>query len=269
MHFTDLIHAVILGVVEGATEFLPISSTGHLILVGHWIGFVGSRAESFEVFIQLGAILAVVWEKRRAIAAVFTRWQSDVKERRLVVNLAIAFLPAAIVGFLAHDWIKAHLFSPLTVAWALIVGGVIMLLIERAKPRVRVEEMYAMGPRTALAIGLAQVLSLFPGVSRSGATIMGGVGVGLSRKAATEFSFFLAIPVMLAATMFDLLGGAATMTGGEIAMFAVGLVTAFLSALVVVKALLWFVARRSFVSFAWYRIGAGIVALYVFGGLPG
>src|SRR5262245_15780742 len=184
----DLLRAIVLGIVEGVTEFLPVSSTGHLILAGHWLNFEGEQAKTFEVFIQLGAILAVMWEYRRTLIAVVVRLPSDRNARRFAINLMVAFLPAAIVGLLAHDWIKEHLFTPITVAWALIVGGVGILLVERFRPGVRVERVDEIQPATALSIGLAQVLSLFPGVSRSGATIMGGLVVGLSRPAATEFS---------------------------------------------------------------------------------
>lgn len=257
----SLLHAILLGLVEGITEFLPISSTGHLIVVGEWLGFVGERAKVFEVFIQLGAILAVLWHYRSTFAAVAVRWPRDPAARAFVLNLVLAFLPAAIVGLLAHDWIKAELFSPRTVAYALVAGGVAILAVERWRPPPRVEDAQTVAPLTALGIGLAQVLALFPGVSRSGATIMGGIGLGLSRPAATEFSFFLAVPVMIAATLFDLLGSLSLLSVRDVPVFAVGLAVAFVSALVVIRAFLAFVSRRSFAAFAWYRIAFGVLLL--------
>ena len=253
--------AAILGVVEGATEFLPVSSTGHLILVGDWLNFTGMTAETFEIFIQLGAILAVVWFYRAALLNVVKHWLDNPVERRFLWNLFIAFLPAAIVGLAVHDWLKQHLFNPLTVAAALVVGGLVILLIEWWSPRARIDSVADIGPETALKIGLAQVLSLFPGVSRSGATIMGALSVGVSRVAATEFSFFLAIPVMFAATLFDLFKSRHFVHANDIGIFAVGFVVAFLSALLVVKWLIHFVAHHDFKGFAWYRIAFGLLVL--------
>ncbi len=253
--------AALLGLVEGATEFIPVSSTGHLILVGDWLHFTGMTAETFEIFIQLGAILAVVWYYRSTLMNVVRHWIDDPAERHFLWNLFIAFLPAAIVGFLLHDWIKAHLFNPLTVAAALVVGGVVILAIERWRPRSRIETVAEMPYRTALQIGLAQILALFPGVSRSGATIMGGMTVGVGRVAATEFSFFLAIPVMFAATLYDLYKSRHFLHAGDVGVFGVGFVVAFFSALVVVKALIRFVAHHDFKGFAWYRIGFGLLVL--------
>jgi undecaprenyl-diphosphatase len=271
MHFVEILRALVLGVVEGVTEFLPVSSTGHLILAARYLDFERDSAKTFEVFIQLGAILAVVWEYRRTLFHMVLRWQREPDSRHLLVSLVVASLPAAILGVIFHGWIKEHLFSPVTVAWALIVGGVAILAIERfLHPQVRVRRVEDMDPRTAFAIGLAQVLALFPGVSRSGATIMGGLVVGLSRSAATEFSFFLAIPVMLAATLLDLSGSASTLTRSDAGLFAVGFLAAFISALVVVRLFLRFVARRSFEVFAWYRIGVGVLVLLYLGGMrPG
>jgi undecaprenyl-diphosphatase len=225
----DLLRALILGVVEGVTEFIPVSSTGHLILVGHWLGFVGERAEVFEIVIQLGAILAVVWLYRDTFLRAALAWPRDRSARRLLTNLGIAFLPAAIVGFLAHRWITANLFNPISVALALIAGGIAILVVERFAGAPRVLTVDELPPRTALGIGLAQVLSLFPGVSRSGATIMGGLSLGLSRPAATEFSFFLAVPVMLAATGFDLVSNLSILSARDLPLFTVGLVTCLTS----------------------------------------
>ncbi|MBA3317475.1 MAG: undecaprenyl-diphosphate phosphatase [Gemmatimonadales bacterium] len=255
------LQAVILGLVEGATEFIPVSSTGHLIVVSEWLGRVDERAKTFGIFIQLGAILAIVWLYRARLTRTILATRHDPKSRRLLSNLAIAFLPAAIIGFLAHDWIKAYLFNTEVVAGALVVGGVLILIIERWRPLVRVEDVGDMAPPTALGIGLAQVLSLVPGTSRSGATIMGGYAIGLSRTAATEFSFFLAIPVMFAATCYDLLKSWGDLSGADAPFFAVGFLVAFVSALVVVKGFLSYVSHHSFAVFAWYRIAFGVLLL--------
>jgi undecaprenyl-diphosphatase len=256
-----LLKAAVLGLVEGATEFIPVSSTGHLIVVGKWLGLVDERAKTFEIFIQLGAILAIVWLYRVRLGRTVLAARQDPRSQRFIGNLLIAFVPAALVGFLAHDWIKGHLFNPTVVAAALVVGGVVILLIERWTPVPKVHDVNDVPPRTAFGIGLAQVLSLIPGTSRSGATIMGGYALGLSRVAATEFSFFLAIPVMLAATMYDLLKSWSALTPADAPMFAVGFVVSFLTAVVVVRAFLAYVSGHSFGAFAWYRIVFGIVLL--------
>jgi undecaprenyl-diphosphatase len=253
--------AALLGLVEGATEFIPVSSTGHLILASDWLGLVDERAKTFDIFIQLGAILAIVWIYRVRLA----RWVGDARtdpgSRRFLLNVILAFLPAAIVGFLAHEWIKSRLFNPDVVAVALIAGGVVILLIERWPPKSRVHDVAGIPPRLALGIGMAQVLSLIPGTSRSGATIMGGYALGLSRTAATEFSFFLAIPTMLAATTYDLLKSWSVLGVTDIPMFAVGFIVSFVSAVVVVKAFLTYVSNHTFRVFAWYRIALGVVLL--------
>jgi undecaprenyl-diphosphatase len=256
-----LLTAVVLGLIEGVTEFIPVSSTGHLILASHWLGETGDTAKTFDIFIQLGAILAVVWLYRARLSHTVLAAAREPASRRLLANLAIAFLPAAIVGFLAHDAIKARLFTPTVVALALIVGGLVILLIERLHPAERVGEVGDIAPATALGIGLAQVLSLIPGTSRSGATIMGGYGLGLSRRAATEFSFFLSIPVMVAATLYDLLKSRGALSAADAPAFAVGFLTAFISALIVIKAFLRFVSQHSFAAFAWYRIVFGVILL--------
>jgi undecaprenyl-diphosphatase len=247
--------------VEGATEFIPVSSTGHLIVVGEWLGQVGERAKSFDIFIQLGAILAIVWLYRARLADAVLAARTDPKSRRFLLNLVIAFLPAALVGFLVHDWLKEHLFRTEVVAAALVVGGILILLIERWRPRVRHRDVMDLAPHTALGIGIAQVLSLVPGTSRSGATIMGGYALGLSRTAATEFSFFLAIPVMFAATTYDLFRSLGTLSGADVPFFAVGFVVSFLSAVAIVKVFLAYVSNHSFTAFAWYRIVFGILLL--------
>jgi undecaprenyl-diphosphatase len=257
----SLLAAVVLGLVEGATEFIPVSSTGHLIVASAWLGRTDEAAKTFDIFIQLGAILAIVWLYRVRLTRALLAARQDPPSRQLLVNLVIAFLPAAIVGFLLHDWIKEHLFRVPVVAAALVLGGLAILLIERWRPRERVAEVEHVPPGTALGIGLAQVLSLVPGTSRSGATILGGYALGLSRRAAIEFSFFLAIPVMFAATLYDLLKSLGSLTAADAPAFAVGFVVAFLSALVVVQGFLRYVSRHSFTAFAWYRIVFGVLLL--------
>ena len=256
-----LLTAALLGLIEGVTEFIPVSSTGHLILASHWLGQTGEAAKTFDIFIQLGAILAIVWLYRQRLTHAVLAARSDPASRRFLLNLLIAFLPAAIVGFLAHDWIKQRLFTPTVVASALVVGGLVILLIERLHPRERVPEVTDVPPSTALGIGLAQVLSLVPGTSRSGATIMGGYTLGLSRRAATEFSFFLSIPVMVAATCYDLLKSRDALSLADAPAFAVGFLVAFVSAVIVVKAFLGYVSHHSFAAFAWYRIALGVLLL--------
>jgi undecaprenyl-diphosphatase len=258
-----VVKAVVLGIVEGLTEFLPVSSTGHLIIAGDALDFNDERAKTFEVFIQLGAILAVAWLYRTRLLRVVHHFGRP-EERRFVLNLLIAFLPAAITGFLFHGYIKEYLFKPVTVAVALIVGGAVILLIERFPRPIRVADVDAMGPADALKVGIAQTLSLVPGVSRAGATIMGGLLSGLSRTAATEFSFFLAIPTMLAATMYDLAKNYKTLVPGDTLLFAVGFITAFVSAVIVVKLFIAYVSRHDFTPFAIYRIGFGFLVLWYF-----
>ena len=257
--------AVILGLVEGATEFVPVSSTGHLIVVSEWLGRVDDRAKTFDIFIQLGAILAIVWIYRVRLLAIARAARHDPANRRFLLNLAIAFLPAAVVGLLFHDWIKERLFNTPVVGAALIVGGLVMLAVERWGPRTRYDEATDAPQTTALGIGIAQVLSLIPGTSRSAATIMGGYALGLSRKAATEFSFFLAIPVMVAATGYDLLTSAESLSRADVGFFATGFLVAFVAALIVVKAFLSYVSRHSFTPFAWYRIIFGAALLWFAG----
>src|SRR5213082_462393 len=262
-----ILAAIILGLVEGVTEFVPVSSTGHLILAGHALGFVGPRAAAFEIIIQLGAILAVVWLYRRLLFRVVRDGVAVAESRRLIVALFIAFLPAAIVGLLTHHWITAHLFTPPVVIAALILGGVAILAIEHWRPAPRIETVPQIDYRTALWIGIAQVCSLIPGVSRSGATIMGALLAGVGRPAAAEFSFLLAIPVMFAATGLDLWENRHLLSGSDGLIFAIGFVVAFASALVVVRWLVRFVSHRSFDVFAWYRIvfGLALVAALVTG----
>ena len=260
---TNIFKAAILGVVEGITEFLPISSTGHLILAGDILGFTGDTAKTFEVFIQLGAILAVVWLYRKKVSSTIKSIGAE-KTNRFLLNLLIAFLPAAFIGLITHSFIKHHLFNPVTVAIALIVGGIAIFVIERVVKKSVILDMDDVYFKQALGIGLAQTLSLFPGVSRAGATIMGAMCFGLERKVATEFSFFLAIPTMFAATSYDLLKNLHYLTIDDLPIFVVGFFVSFFSALFVIKAFLGFVTRHTFDSFAIYRIIFGAVILFYY-----
>ncbi|OAJ69985.1 undecaprenyl-diphosphatase [Methylobacillus sp. MM3] len=263
MDILILIKAFILGVVEGATEFLPISSTGHLIIVGDLLQFNSERDKVFKIVIQLGAILAICWEYRARLGHVVAN-VGEPASKRLFVNIALAFLPAAILGVLFHDIIKTYLFTPLTVSMALILGGFAILLIEKYKPEFDTATVDDMDWKHALKIGLAQSMALFPGVSRAGATILGGVVFGLSRKAAAEFSFFLAIPIMFAATGYDLFKNWELLHANDIPVFAVGFITAFFSALLMVRGLLKYVSNHDFRIFAWYRIVFGLIVLAYF-----
>jgi len=256
-----LLKGFFLGIVEGITEFIPVSSTGHLILAGDLVGFDDQKAKVFEVFIQLGAILSVVWIYREKILSVLKGLSGRKEDRRLAANVMIAFLPAAFLGLLTHKAIKAYLFNPITVAGALIVGGLAILFIEKMDHSSHVKEVEGITLKQALATGFAQCLALFPGVSRSGATIMGGLLIGFDRKVAVEFSFFLAIPTMFAATGYDLLKNLPALSAADIPLFAVGFITAFFSSLVVVRAFLGFVSRHDFSGFAYYRIVFGLIVL--------
>ena len=258
------VKAVLLGLVEGLTEFLPISSTGHLIVAGDWLQFTRGNAKSFEVFIQLGAILAVCWIYRARLTATVREFGQTATANRFGLNIAVAFLPAACVGFLAHDFIKSALFKPVVVAWALIIGGLVILLIERRVRATPVASIEAIAPMQAFKIGLAQVAALIPGVSRSGATIMGGMLSGLNRQTATEFSFFLAIPVMFAATCYDLAKEWRHLGRADLGLFVLGFVTAFFSALLAIRVLLRFVSQHSFAVFAYYRIAFGLLLLWFY-----
>ena len=261
MDLVLLFKALILGIVEGVTEFLPISSTGHLILAGDLLDFNNEKGKVFTIVIQLGAILAVCWEYRAKIIDVVTGIGSDKAANRFVLNLFIAFLPAAILGLLFIKTIKYYLFHPLPVAMALIIGGVLILWAERRDHVVDVEQVDDMDWKHALKIGLAQCLALIPGTSRSGATIIGGLLFGLSRKAAAEFSFFLAIPIMFAATFYDVYRHHEILEFNDLGMFAVGFVAAFFSALLAVRGLMRFISNHDFTVFAWYRIAFGIIIL--------
>ncbi|OGS24682.1 MAG: undecaprenyl-diphosphatase [Elusimicrobia bacterium RIFOXYB2_FULL_48_7] len=264
MPIRDIITAVVMGVVEGLTEFLPISSTGHLIITGELLSFNGEMAKLFDVFIQLGAILAVVWIYRSKLFRLAATMVSDRPARDFLLKIGIAFLPAAGIGFFAHKFIKQYLFGPVTVAGALIAGGVIMLFIESRRHKDKINEMEDITFTIALIVGFAQVLALFPGVSRAGATIMGGLLAGMSRKASTEFSFLLAIPVMFAATLFDLAKNYSLLTLHDTGILAIGFVTAFFSALLAIRWLIKFVSSHDFKLLAYYRIIIGCVVFSVF-----
>ncbi|TMH37417.1 MAG: undecaprenyl-diphosphate phosphatase [Betaproteobacteria bacterium] len=261
----NLFSAAILGVVEGLTEFLPVSSTGHLIVAGSLLGYTGERAKLFEIVIQAGAILAVCWEYRVKLLAVARGLFTDASAQRFVLNLFVAFLPAAILGLALGSAIKAHLFAPVPVASAFVIGAFIILWVERLQKRnataKRIENIDDIRWPDALKIGLAQSLALIPGTSRSGATIIGGMLFGLSRVAATEFSFFLAIPTLLAATGYEFVKNRALLVGSDLSMIGVGFIVAFVSAFLVVRWLLRYVAHHDFVPFAWYRIAFGVVIL--------
>ena len=289
--------AVILGLVEGLTEFLPVSSTGHLILVSHYFGFTGEAAASIEISIQLGAVLAIVayeraklisfishalqeqaafrtlirahrttgrWPTWREWGTIFTRSMEKHRSLWFLIGLLVAFCPAAVVGLLTHHWIKAHLFTPQTVGGALIIGGLVILAVEARPMRTRIVRLDHVGVLTALSIGVAQCLSLIPGVSRSGATIVGGMLVGLDRKIATEFSFFLALPTLIAATIYQIIQARGLLTMADAAALALGLLVAFLVAWAVIAALLTFLKRHTLRVFGYYRILIGIAVLLVF-----
>ena len=268
MNQPTLLTALVLGIVEGLTEFLPVSSTGHLIVSGSLLGYTGDQAKVFEIVIQAGAILAVCWEYRARIASTFSGLLSDPKAQRFTLNLAIAFTPLAALGLLLYKTIKSILSNPVPVALAFIVGGVIILFAERWY-KSRMEKQHApmidsvddLTPMDALKLGLAQCAALIPGTSRSGATIIGGLFFGLSRKCATEFSFFLAIPTLIAATFYSLWKERALLSSADIPMFGVGFVAAFLSAFLCVRWLLRYIGSHDFTPFAWYRIVFGLMVL--------
>jgi undecaprenyl-diphosphatase len=261
-----LFKAAIMGIVEGLTEFLPVSSTGHLILAGSLIGFTDETIKSaklFEIVIQAGAIVAVVmvyWQRvREAVAGAIS---GDSKQRRFLLNVFIGFLPAAVLGVLFNKAIKAHLFTPAVVATTFILGAFVILWAERRPAStVRINSVDELKPLDALKVGLAQSLALVPGTSRSGATIIGGMLFGLSRKAATDFSFFLAIPVLIGASVYSLWKERANLSAADMPVLIVGTFVSFIVAWVVVRWLLRYIATHSFVPFAWYRIAFGIVVL--------
>lgn len=278
--------AIILGIVEGLTEYLPISSTGHLILVGHWLGFTGETAASVDIAIQFGAILAVIVYERDKLASFLSRaateqvsfrslcgqgsWRAAVtqsmaehKNLWFLIGLFVAFLPAAVVGLLSHHWIETNLFNPRTVAIASIVGGLIIMAVETMQKEARVTQLEQIGVKTAWWVGVAQCVALIPGTSRSGATIIGALLAGMDRKTATEYSFFLALPTLLAATGYKLAKSAALFSTQDLLALGLGLIVAFLVAWAVIAGFLNFVKRHSLFVFAYYRIAMGLVVLWL------
>ena len=265
MDWLLLLKAAIMGVVEGLTEFLPVSSTGHLILAGDLLDFNDERGKLFEIVIQTGAILAVCWEYRARIGHVVTTAHRDPQARRFVMNVAIAFLPLALLGLTFGKEIKATLFKPVPVALAFIIGGFLILWVERHHkkhpPAVRFESVDDMSIVDALKVGVAQAAALIPGTSRSGATIIGAMAFGLPRRVATEFSFFLAIPTLMLATVYSLIKERDILTLADLPMFTLGSISAFISAFMCVRWLLRYISTHDFTVFAWYRIVFGLVVL--------
>ena len=264
MDVTLALKALIMGIVEGLTEFLPISSTGHLILTASLLDFTGEKVKVFEIAIQAGAMLAVCWEYRVRIASVLTGLFSDPKAQRFALNVIIAFTPAAVLGFLFNKAITAKLFSPVPVALAFIVGGFVILWVEKRNktaPKARVESVDDMTALDALKVGIAQSFALIPGTSRSGATIIGGMLFGLSRKAATEFSFFLAIPTLFGATIYSVYKQRDLLSAVDLPWFGVGAAASFVSAFLCVRWLLRYISSHDFTIFAWYRIVFGIIVI--------
>ena len=256
-----MISALLLGIVEGITEFLPISSTGHLILFADLLHFHPASEKVFEVVIQLGAILAVCLVFSKRVTDVVLHLHDRASTRRFVGLMLLAFAPSVVIGLAAHDFIKEHLFSPLVVAVMLVAGGVAILLIERIKPVPTIHSVDDMKPKHALMVGFCQVLAMIPGTSRSGATMLGSLMMGIDRKAAAEFSFLLAIPTMAAATVLDLYKEMHSMTSQDATLIAIGFISAFISAYIAVRWLLTFLTNHTFVVFAWYRIVFGAIML--------
>ena len=253
--------AVILGLVEGLTEFIPVSSTGHLLLTGELLGLDDPKWDTFIVLIQLGAILAVVALYFQRLWSIFLRLPSDPAARRFAYTVLLAFFPSAVVGFLLHDFIKARLFDATVVCVSLIVGGVVLLLLERFAPKPREHDAFGFSLRTAFGVGVFQCLSIIPGVSRSGATIFGGLMLGVEKRAAAEFSFFLAIPTMVGAFALDFWESRDLLAPAFMPVIGVGFVVSFISGLIVVRTMLDFVSRHGFAPFAWWRIVVGTAGL--------
>lgn len=266
----DWLIAIIMGLVEGLTEFIPVSSTGHLLLLGHFLEFE-SKGKTFEIVIQLGALLAIISVYFKRIWYLATRWHTDPQARRFVIGLLVAFLPAVVIGFAAYDFIKTVLFeTPTVICVALIIGGVLLLLLDRRRTVPIHTDPDRFPMKTYFLIGLAQCVAMIPGVSRSGATIAGGLLLGTDKRSAAEFSFFLALPTMGSAVFFDLFRSRNDLNFDDIGLIAIGFVTAFISGLLVVRFLLDFISRNGFAPFAWWRIivgVAGLVALALTGGL--
>ena len=266
MELLTLLKVLIMGIVEGLTEFLPVSSTGHLIVFGSVMRFadsVGGKdvADTFEIFIQLGAVLAVIVYFARDLAGLLGRALSETPARNLLLNILAAFVPAAVLGLLFGKLIKSYLFNPVTVALALIFGGIVILWIEGRVRKARTHALEAIKLPQALTVGVAQVAALMPGVSRSAATILGGLWAGLDRATALKFSFYLSIPTLAAATLYDILSHREMLTSATLPVFALGLATTFVVSLLVIRFFLAYVATHDLRPFAWYRIGAGVVVL--------
>jgi undecaprenyl-diphosphatase len=261
MNLDTFIGAVLLGIIEGATEYLPVSSTGHLIIFVDLLGFTGPPGKVFEVFIQLGAVLAVCLLYWRKILDVVLGLRRQPREQHFAMAVILAFLPAAVIGVILHDFIKDVLFSPLVVAIALIVGGIAIILIEKYKPEPKVYSIDRFGFKLALQIGFIQCVAMIPGVSRSAATILGAMLLGVDRRTATEFSFFLAMPTLLGAAVYDLYKNRAGITDEGGLALAVGFIVAFITALLVVRWLVAFISRHNFTPFAWYRMALGVFML--------
>ncbi len=261
MDIITLLQAAFLGLVEGLTEFIPVSSTGHLILLIDIMGFKGPPGKTFEIIIQLGAIFAICWLYRHKLIGLLLGLPKDKSAQKFTINVCLAFFPAAVIGVILHDFIKNVLFSPYVVSTSLIIGGIAILIIEKNIPKAKHHSIETLPPRTALAIGFAQCIAMIPGVSRSGATIMGSLLLKVDRKAATEFSFFLAIPTMLGATAYDIYKKYDVMSFDNATVIAIGFFSAFFAAMLVVKALIKFISTHGFTPFAYYRILVGVVML--------
>lgn len=260
-----LLKAVILGMVEGLTEFLPISSTGHLIVVGSLLDFNDERGKLFEIVIQSAAIMAVMWEYRAKITSVVAGLQrGEAAAQRFITNVMIAFLPLAVLGLVFGKHIKAALFNPVTVAVTSIIGALFILWAEKRQHTISVETVDDLTWRDALKVGFAQALALIPGTSRSGATIIGGLFFGLSRKAATEFTFFLAMPTLIAATVYEIYKERALLSFDDLGMWAAGFIASFISAFLCVRWLLRYISSHDFTVFAWYRIAFGLMVLVTY-----
>ena len=265
MSLIDALKALLLGGIEGLTEFLPVSSTGHLLLVGHFLGFE-SKGKSFEVLVQLGAILAILYAYMHKIIAILLGLKDDQQARRFVIAVLLAFIPAAVIGAGAHSIIKGVLFNPLIVCTMLIAGGLVLLAVDDIAPKPTFDDAMDMPLKTALLIGFFQCLAMVPGVSRSGATIVSAMFFGASKRAAAEFSFFLAMPTMAGAFAYDLFKNYKLLEFDDVMLIIIGFIAAFVSGLFVVRGFLQFVSRHGFAFFAWWRIvvgTAGLIALFV------
>jgi undecaprenyl-diphosphatase len=257
MDIVTLLQAIFLGIVEGLTEFIPVSSTGHLILLIDIMGFTAPPGKTFEIIIQLGAICAVCWLYRNKIFSIIKGLPTKHSDQKFAINICLAFLPAAIIGVVLHGFIKKVLFSPNIVAISLVVGGILILIIEKTAHKITCHSIDKIKPRTAILIGLFQSIAMIPGVSRSGATIMGSILLGIDRKTATEFSFFLAIPTMLGATVYDIYKNYSDLSLDNTALIATGFISAFVAATLVVKILIKFVSTHGFSVFGYYRVAVG------------